>query len=280
MGKVLTLEALELPLLPVAMNLALRGASSDRSAATDMAEVISKDQSLTGNILKIANSEHFGLSQDVPTVSRAILVLGFEAVRSIALKVSVMKALSQNAAHDPFDRKRFWIHSLACAYLARKIAGMTHRAELEVTFACGLLHDIGKTLLYMHFPESYRRVLVRLSAGTPTSVEAEDEILGFTHTEVGMWLAQRWKLPKSITFAIANHHGTIADDERYKALTAIVRLADHVCLAGGLCPTEQAFVGPIENSILEDLKVDHNDLAELQHTLGTRKEAFISLFSN
>lgn len=73
MRKVLTLEALELPLLPAAMNLALRVASGDRSAATDMAEAISKDQSLTGSILKIANSEHFGLAQDVPTVSRAIL---------------------------------------------------------------------------------------------------------------------------------------------------------------------------------------------------------------
>jgi putative nucleotidyltransferase with HDIG domain len=279
-GKLLILEVLELPAMSVALNKILKVAGNDRSSASDMAEVISRDPSLTANILKIANSAYFGLSQKVPTVSRAIVVLGFDAVKSIALSASVIEAFDKGSARGHFDRSRFWAHSLACAYLSKKIAGMTHRAELETAFACGLLHDVGKIALDTYFPESYRRVLAKLTDGTATSVEAEDEMLGFTHAEVGMWIAQRWKFPKSIVFSIANHHGMIADDVRYKALTAMVRLANHLCLQEGVCLEDQALGEPFEEEMVDGLKLKADDLAQLREILTTRKNSFMSFFSN
>jgi putative nucleotidyltransferase with HDIG domain len=279
-GKLLVLEVLELPTLSVILNKILKVASNGKSGASDMAEVISRDQALTANILKIANSAYFGLSQKVTTIPRAIVVLGFDAIKSIALSASVIEVFRQNSHKNHFDRSKFWTHSLACAYVSKKIAAMTHRAQLETGFVCGLLHDIGKIVLDIYFPDSYQRVLERLADRPSTSTEAEDEMLGFTHAEVGMWLAQRWKFPKAIVFSIANHHGMIADDVRYRSLTSIIRLANHLCLEEGLCLANQALAEPLEDSLMGDIKLEPSDLIQLRETLSSQADSFIALFSS
>lgn len=279
--KRLILEVLEVPTLSTALSKILKVAGNDRSNASDLAEVISKDQLLTANILKIANSAYFGLSQQVPTVSRAIVVLGFDAVKSIALSTSIICAFPvEGTGHDGFDRSKFWTHSLACAYLSKTVAGMTHRAEMETAFVCGLLHDIGKIVLDVYFPDSYRTVLARLAKGDMTSMEAEGQILGFTHAEVGMWIAQRWKFPKPIVFSIANHHGIVSNDARYRELTEITCLANHLCLQEGVCLPDQARVEPFDDSIAHNLKLNRDDLSRLRDVLVKRKESFVSFFSD
>jgi putative nucleotidyltransferase with HDIG domain len=278
-GKLLVLELLELPTLSSVLNRVLKVAGDGRSGASDMAEVISKDQSLTTNILKIANSAYFGLSQQVPTVARAIVVLGFDAVKSIALSASVIAAFPQKSRGESFDRSKFWMHSLACAYLCKQIAGKTHLIDQETTFVCGLLHDIGKVALDIYFPDSYRRVFVHLHENQTRLVEAEFEILGFNHAEVGMWMAQRWRFPKSIVFSIANHHATIADDPRYKELTAVVRLANHICLEAGICLPGQSPNEPLDGTVLSDLKLRPKELDDVRDNLTARKNQFVSLFS-
>ncbi|MBI5119139.1 HDOD domain-containing protein [Candidatus Poribacteria bacterium] len=279
-GKSLILEALKLPAPSVAVNRILKVAGDGHANAPEMAEAISRDSTLTANILKVANSACFGLSQEVPTVSRAIVVLGFEAVKSIALSASVIEAFHKKASQSSFDRTRFWTHSLACAYLAKRIAGMTHRTRLETGFVCGLLHDIGKIVLDSYFPDSYNRVLSRLSAGGVTSVEAEDEVLGFSHPEVGMWVTQQWRFAKTIVFTIANHHGVICDDARYRHPTAIVRLANHLCRQEGINLTDGASIEPLAASAIVDLSLDREDVADLREELTKRKDSLLSLFSN
>lgn len=277
-GKLLILEVLELPTLSTVLNKILKVAGNDRSCASDMAEVISKDQALTANILKIANSAFFGLSQKVTTVSRAIVVLGFDAVKSIALSASVIEAFREG--NTRFDRSAFWTHSLACAYISKRIADMTHRVDRETAFVSGLLHDVGKIVLDIHFPDSYQRVLSVLEEGHKSSVQAEEEILGFTHAEVGMWMAQRWKFPKPILFSIANHHGIIAPDVRYGSLAATVRLANHICLEEGICLAGQAVTDVDEQSLAEGIHLGAGEVRRLRETLSVRRESFISVFSD
>jgi putative nucleotidyltransferase with HDIG domain len=277
--KLLFLQALTPPTSSLLVDKILKATGDGSLDPEIMAEVISRNRSLSGRILGIANSTCFGLSQQVPTVPRAILVLGFEAVRSLVLTASIMETLANRVENGHFDRDRFWAHSLACAYLSKKIACMTHRAELETAFVSGILHDIGKIAMDFCFPESYRLVLARLADGMLTSVEAEDEILGFTHAEVGTWLAQQWRFPKAVIFTIANHHGTIADDSRYKSLASATRLANHLCSEEGICLAKKILIRPLENSIMEDLKLNQDDLRELRQALAAQKEAFASLVS-
>ncbi len=279
-GKLLVLEVLELPTLSPAVNKILKIPGDKQAGVSDMAKIISENKGLTSTILTIANSALFGLSQEVPTVSRAIRVLGFDAVRSIALGASITKAFGEERNERHFDWNRFWTHSLACAYISKKIAGMTHQAQLETGFVCGLLHDVGKLVLNICFPASYGRVLDRMEAGAETSVGAENEILGLTHVEVGMWLAQQWKFPKAVIFTIANHHGILADDPRYESLTAAIRLANHICFQEGVYLTNRGIAEPLEDSIISQLKLDRHALADLQEALAARKDSLISFSSS
>lgn len=273
----LVLELLELPVLPALTRRILR-ISGGQSDAGDMADVISSDRLLAGNILRMANSEYFGLSQKFSGVSRAMKILGRETVKSLALSSLLIEMVAPGGGAMCFNRNRYWAHSLACAYLSKKIAAMTRRAELQTTFVCGLLHDIGKPLVALYFPTSYGRVIERLAAEPLTSVRGEDEMLGFTHAEVGMWLAQRWRFPKAVVFTIANHHGMIARDERYDSQAAILRLADHLCLQERISAEERAFVEPLESAVTEQLRLGRDEVVDLRDALGARKEAFSSLF--
>ena len=252
--------------------------SSDAAGASDMAEAISGDRELSRNILKVANSEYVGPPGKVPTVSCAVVTLGPETVKVIALGASLIEALRTSEDHDYIDWGEFWNHSLACAYLSKRIAGMTCRAESETAFVCGLLHDFGKIVLATYFPRSYRVVLSRSSAGGLTAFQAEDELLGFNHAETGMWAAQQWKLQKAVVYTIANHHGMIAEDARYEPLTGIVRLANHLCLQEGLCLAEHTPARPLDDSIIEYLRLDSGDLSELRRSLVGRKKSFESFF--
>ena len=265
--KLLILETLELPMLPTVMNTILRVSGNNGSRAVDLAEIISSSGSLAGSILRVANSECFGLSQRISAVDRAIKVLGYEAVKSLALGVLVMESLAEKGKRGLFDHQRFWTHSLACAYLSKRIAAMTHRAEMETMFVCGLLHDIGKAFLTMYFPDSYNHVITLVETGPLTSIQGEEQVLGFTHAEVGMWLAQRWNLPKPVVFTIANHHYAVERGDSNCSLTSILRLADHVCLQELISLENRTLVEPLEEAVLEYLKFGGSDLSDLRSAL-------------
>jgi putative nucleotidyltransferase with HDIG domain len=265
--KLLILETLDLPLLPTLINRILRISGNNGSRAADLADIISSRRSLAENILNVANSECFGLSQRISAITRAIKVLGYEAVKSLALGTLVVESVAGKETPGLFDPKRFWTHSLACAYLSKKIAAMTHRAEMQTMFVCGLLHDIGKAFLTMSFPDSYNHVITLVETGPLTSVQGEEQVLGFTHAEVGMWLAQRWNLPKSVVFTIANHHCSTKHDERHGSNTTILRLANHICLQEMISLENRTVVEPLEKMVLEDLKLGESDLGDLRAAL-------------
>jgi putative nucleotidyltransferase with HDIG domain len=265
--KLLILKTLDIPLLPTAMNTILRISGKNGSRVSNLADVISSNRSLAERILRVANSECFGLSQHISEVHRAIKVLGYEAVKSLSLSVLVMDALAEKREPGLFDHQRFWTHSLACAYLSRKIAALTHQAEMEMMFVCGLLHDIGKAFLMMHFPDSYNHVITLVETGPLTAFQGEEQVLGFTHAEVGMWLVQRWNLPKPVVFTIANHHYAVERGERHDALTSILRLADHLCLSELMSLENRRLVEPLEKVIMENLKFADSDLNDLRGAL-------------
>jgi len=278
--RLLILEVMELPTLSFVMNKVMTVATNDRFGAMDMAEVISRDPSLSRNVLKIVNSVYFDPSLKVPTVSRATSDLGPETVKSIALSASVIEALRGKTTTDGFDRTKFWAHSLGCAYIAKKIATMSSAVETEPAFVSGLMHDIGKIVLDLYFPNSYRLVRANLATSDISSLQAEYDLLGFTHPEVGLWLAQRWKFPRSVSLAIANHHGPVSNDTNYQPLTAAVRLADYLCILEGMSLKDNALVKPLDDAITDCLKLERKDLAEIRRALNERREALNSLFSS
>ena len=275
--RLLILEMIELPMVPVLVDRVLRVPAHGSSRMAELAEIISADKAITGNILRIANSVYFGLSQQVSALPRAIELIGYEGVKGLALSELISGNVDSKAAGGLFDSHKFMTHSLACAHISKRIAAMTHRADRATTFVCGLMHDIGKAFLTMYFPDSYGIILINLATGERTSIQSENDVFGFTHTEVGAWLAQRWGFSKPVVSAIANHHGMPEGEQNQSSLASILHLADHICLQEKVSVEKRGFVKPLEGTVLEQLRLDGADVLELRRVLGEDKAGLQSL---
>ena len=223
----------QLPTLPAVAARLLQVTTSDTSSAADVAAIIETDQALTANVLALVRSAAVGV-REARTVERAIVLLGFETVRSAVLAVQVyetFKSAEPNSG-STLDRVEFWKHSLAVACAARLIA---ERARLgkrkDEAFVCGLLHDLGKIALDACLPKSYARVLQQTRATGRCLCDVERELLGVDHTVAGKRLAARWKLPQPIVDSIWLHHqppASLPESIGSQEMIKIVHVADQI----------------------------------------------------
>jgi len=198
------------------------------SSADDIAHVITQDVALTARLLRVANSPLYGLSTQIDTVSRAVTVLGTQQVRSLALATSACKSF-EGIPNELMSMDNFWEHSILCALCARTLALECLKHQREAVFVAGLLHDIGQLVLYRALPDLSRQTLEACldSPDELESQEAEREIIGFDHAEIGSELARNWSLPTSLQACIAYHHDPAQATEN-RVETAIVHIANSI----------------------------------------------------
>jgi putative nucleotidyltransferase with HDIG domain len=198
------------------------------STADQIAQVITQDVALTARLLRIANSPLYGLATQVDTVSRAVTVLGTQQVRDLALATSASKTF-EGIPNELVSMDSFWMHSILCALCARTLAMDCLKRQREAVFVAGLLHDIGQLVLYHMLPDLSRQALESCIDGPMglESHEAEREIIGFDHAEVGGELAHRWALPTNLQECIAYHHDP-AQAKQNRVETAIVHIANSI----------------------------------------------------
>lgn len=199
----------ELPTLPTVALRVLEVTRSDESSTADVVKLISSDQSLTARILRLVQRADLGV-RDVSTLERAVTLLGFEAVRSAVLAVSVFHAFGglggKSSGH--FNREDFWKHCIAVAVCAESLAlGMPAEKKIDATeaFVCGLLHDLGKVALDAALPKSFDRVVEAAALLRGDIADLERSIIGLDHLVVGKRLAEQWQLPVTIRDVIWLH---------------------------------------------------------------------------
>lgn len=171
-------------------------------------EQILLDQSLTAFILKVANSALYGLMKEVTTVSYAINLMGYNTTKSI-LTAYLSKSL-YNTRGGKFIQNVLWRHSISTAVLGKTIAEhltMTAAPPTpEEAFIAGLLHDIGKGVLLKNKTDEFEKIIQLICNDKKTSIQAEQEVLGFTHIEVGYLLMQNWRFSDKIIDTLIYHH--------------------------------------------------------------------------
>ncbi len=216
-----------LPTLPKVAAEVLRLAHDPDSSLKDMAAVISKDPPLTSRLLKVANSAFYGLSQQVGSLSVALVLLGMRNITNIVTSISVFRMLRFRGKAGAFTREAFWEHAGACGK-ACDLIGRVCRLDLGgEAFVTGLIHDVGKILMDAVFHEEFVRILELAAAEGIPMYEAETRILGVDHARIGAWLAEVWNLPEHISEALAHHHGPPCDPAE-KPLAASLQLADAI----------------------------------------------------
>lgn len=204
-----------------------------------IAGLIEVDQALTSQTLRLANSAFYKTRGSVARVSHALVVLGAGVTRSLVLASAVFD-LGKVALRG------FWEHSLGCGVAAGALAKVTGLAHPEVATAAGLLHDLGKAVLYSEMPDVFEEILGRAAAEQRSFRSLEHELVGVEHPELAGWLAERWGFPPSLAEPIRFHHAPglarVAANE-----TAMVHVGDALVRALGYGSGGDAIVPAVEH---------------------------------
>jgi len=198
-----------LPTLPVAAARILQLTVQTDTQAAEVVRLIESDPSLATKIVGLATRANTGLNRRSASLSKAVVLLGFDAVRNAVLSIKVFETLGGPAQGQTgqFDRVGFWKHSLAVACAAKMLAKHVDAAiDEEEAFVCGLLHDIGKMAFDAAMPKSFARIVEMTESSLANIADVERKVLGIDHTVAGKRLAQRWKLPPVITETVWLHH--------------------------------------------------------------------------
>jgi putative nucleotidyltransferase with HDIG domain len=244
----------DLPTLPRTVLRITELVNDPRAAAKDLSIIITDDQVLTARLLKLVNSSFYAFPQRVSTVTGAIVLVGFDAIRNLLLTTSVLDLFPARSAKVRREQELLWDHSLGCAIGAKAIGAFLRCDKLEELFVAGLLHDIGKIVEMMFLPGEFSRVVDRVRDRDGLIAAAEQEVLGCTHAEIGRLLAERWNLPPKLTDTIALHHRPL-DAGPYALEASIVHLADILARALDLGSGGDRKIPPLDHAAWNILKL-------------------------
>lgn len=223
----------DMKVLPEIINKIISLTEDPDSTVEDMEKAILGDQILTTKILRLANSAYYGYARKISTISQATVLLGFQAIKSIALASTVSIFLTSELKGYSLGKNELWTQSQTCAIVSRYIAKHIKYPSPEEAYVAGLLRDIGKTILNQHMEKEYSEVLNLVEEGNMSFLEAEKAILGFDHAEIGEKVAEKWNLPKALVDSIGHHH-TPEDSNINQLLVSIVHVADAITMMMGV----------------------------------------------
>lgn len=219
---------IDLPTLPQVVSTILGLIDDPSSSVKDINQVMSQDPALVAKILKVVNSAFYGLPNRVSSISQAIVILGFNTVKSLAISASVLDMFGSGEEH--FSYESFWTHSVGCATIAQTVAKRQGTVDPDTAFVCGLMHDVGKIVLDQYAPMEFQEILAIAREKEIAFCEAEKEVLDTSHTDIGFWLAEKWQLADDLAEGIHHHH-TVNDAPAANArqLAAVCGFANYVC---------------------------------------------------
>ncbi|ROR32714.1 HDOD domain-containing protein [Inmirania thermothiophila] len=208
-----------LPSLSLVVQEVLRLLDRDDADFAAIEHKLSQDQALAARVLRVANSPFYGMPREITSIHEATVLLGTHTIRNVVTTAGII-GLFPPEAGGALDRVGLWQHAIGVG-VASQVLGRRVGLERETAFTAGLLHDIGKLVLDTLFEPLYRRVVRRCAEADLPFIEAEREVLGIDHAEVGRRVAEHWRLPPVIVAAVAGHHAPGDAPE-----AAVVHVAD------------------------------------------------------
>ncbi len=219
-----------------------------------LSEMIGKDQGLATKILSIANSPLYGLPRKVSTIDFAILIIGFQDIKNIVIALSMIESF-KNKTDKNLDQREFWLHSIITGNAAKRIAeDLGYRIGGEA-FVGGLLHDLGIPVIHKYFHSNFENIVKNFNDNGMSLLDAEIEELGYTHQDIGRFLAEKWNLPGHLCSAIQLHHSpSKAEDD--DVLTSLIHVADYMTQKLGVGNFYLDNNYKVEDAALKALKFD------------------------
>ena len=242
----------------------------------DFSNIISADPSLALRLLRIANSPFYGLGSKVETIIHALGIVGIDQLKELAL-ATIMVNQFKGIDKDLVNMHSFWMHSIGCGLAARAIAKNMGERQLEPYYTASMLHDIGSLIIYKEIPEKSREILTRCKSEGLSLSTVEEEVLGFTHAEVGAVVFEKWGLPASLVMAVQYHHRP-SEAKEHPLFPAIVHLADIIAYEMDLGAGAEPTIPVLDPAAIQRTALTRSFLTDVQEYVRDQVDDAVSLF--
>ncbi|MEM8682690.1 MAG: HDOD domain-containing protein [Pseudomonadota bacterium] len=246
--------------LPEIARAVMAAAENPDTSADDVEQLVSSDAVLAARVLKVVNSSFYGMPGEVGSIHQAVVMLGLNAVKNIAIAASLGKLFRGTSIHESFDARELWQHSTAVACASRMLAKQLG-VDPEQAFLAGMLHKVGLVVEMQFAPEKLGQVIDRLlqpDAGRLLDIEAE--VIGATHEQFGRAFCENWQFPVVLQEAVGAHHDPSVLDGEARTLAAIICVSNYLSDAAGV-----GYIGTVNgvmppSALLEELGVTDDDI--------------------
>lgn len=263
---------------PLALKI-MEATMDDNMPAEKLAKLIETDNTLAIRLLRMANSSFYGLPYRVVSVQNALMVLGFDIVKSLVLSLSLADVLAKWGGQGEYDTSSFWLHSLACGIVARSLAQQVMYSQSDAAFTSGLIHDLGKFMMGRFMPEDYRRWLELIEDPQIDPKEAERDIFAIDHAQFGEQVLSSWQFPALLRDAVLYHHEQ--PDilmNREDKLPALILAADSFCWASGFPSDPHQKIPAFDISLWRRLGLTESLREKLESTLCSHMLELLEMF--
>ena len=259
----------ELPAVPNIAVKIIKLIDDPHTNAEDLQKVIIADQALATRMLRMANSAFYGVRQKIDTISEAISIMGFKAIRILTLAISTRELYKRFGIIE----QKLWEHSLGVSIASGLLAEESPSLKKEEVVVAGLLHDIGKVIMDNSQPERFTLLTQRVYDERAPFYVLEQEVFGFGHADAGFFLLEKWGFPVRLCSVISQHHSydflREEVDEYQKSLTATVALADALCAKLGIGYRDSmADIDLKEEPLREALTIEKERIEEITNALN------------
>jgi len=219
-----------MPSLSTTVIKVLETCNDPKASANDLKRVISLDPVLTGRVLRLINSAYYSIGRPISSLTRAIIMLGINTVKNLALSFAILDNLKGKSSVRSFSMDEFWTHSLCVGIIAKSLATLKSvpPGDREEFFVAGLLHDLGKLPLQKQFSDEYDQVWEDARREQNTLFRSEINFFGFDHCEVGCMIAEKWRLGLSLVESLSHHHHPDQSSETTREFVSIVSLSNQL----------------------------------------------------
>jgi HD-like signal output (HDOD) protein len=257
----------DLPTLPSVATKINAEIQRESLTAKSLGLIIGEDTALTAKILRLANSAFYGQAKLVDSIDKAVMILGFDTIKSLAMSISIYSLFKKQRATD-IDVEGLWWHSLGCAVAAKALLERSNKILGDQAFLYGVIHDIGKVVFIIALFKEFEQVLQYARENDTTANEAEIHILGFTHQKIGALLLKHWNFPEDIITVVKLHHDLDADLQKIAPQTAnlvrAVAVGNQMAKAMSLGKSTDEKRQPIPDIVWKYLGIKRDDMVKMR----------------
>jgi HD-like signal output (HDOD) protein len=252
-----------IPTMPMIIVEALELIKDPSSNVAKLSNVVSKDISITTEVLKLVNSAYYGFPYQITTINKAIALLGLKKIKSLLMSIAVKQIMTSSSG------KQLWEHSIKCAVGSQLVASSLGYDNTEEFFTMGLLHDVGKTVMELYDRAVFNEINQLVEVGADRLV-TEKMLVGFDHSEIGEELLLRWNLPAMISSCVRYHHNPRLSDEFSRV--GIVYIVDRII--------QPVLPYPVfDSAIMDEFDFEISDHLALREEILEKSQAIIGTLS-